>query len=112
MAYQQDEPANVEAPASRGEMRADAEISRSEAAPRTNRATFRDDEPDKDNRTTISNGAAQPNGQAHAEHFAESGGEDLAVSQEAEAELEVEAGPPSPPKPRGSKRGWWQRRAV
>lgn len=111
MPHQQDERAGAEAPASRGEMRRDAGISRSEAAPRTNRATFRDDEREADNRAAASNGAGQPNGQSHSGHFAESGGKNLAASQEAEAELEDEAGPPSAPKPRGSKRGWWQRRA-
>ena len=108
---QQDERATAEAPVSRGEMRRDEEISQAEAAPSTNRATFRDDEREEDTRAAIRNGAAQPNGQGHPGRLAESDGEDLAASQEADAELEVEAGPPRAPKPRGSKRGWWQRRA-
>ena len=111
MPYQHDERPSAEAPASRGEMRRDAEISRAEAAPSTNRATFRDEERKDDSRAAIGNGAAQPNGQGHSGHFAESGGEDLAASEQTEAGLEIEAGPPSAPKPRGPKRGWWQRRA-
>jgi ribonuclease E len=109
--HHHDERPSAEAPVSRGETRPDAEISRAEAAPRTNRATFRDDQSEADNRAATSNGAAQPNGQIRSGHFAESGSDDLEAPQEAEAEVTVDAGPPSPPKPRGPKRGWWQRRA-
>jgi ribonuclease E len=111
MPYQQADRADAEAPASGGEMRRDAEISRSEAAPRINSATFRDDERRDDSRAATGNGSGQPNGQGHPGRFEESSGEDLAASEEADIELEDVAGPSSAPKPRGSKRGWWQRRA-
>jgi hypothetical protein len=91
-------------------MRSDAQ-SPSEAAPSINSATFRDDQSKEDNRAATGNGAGHRNGQAHPGRFEESSGEGLAVPHEAAVELEDEAGPPSAPKPRGSKRGWWQRRA-
>ena len=106
-----EERAEAEAAAQRSEPSPNVEVSRAEAAPRTNRATFRNEEREPDSRAAISNGAAQPNGQGYSGRFAESSSDDLGAPQEAEAALEVEAGPPAAPKPRGSKRGWWQRRA-
>lgn len=110
--YQADERPSAEISAPNGETRRDAEFIRSEAAPRTNRATFRDDEPGAVSRAAASNGAAQPNGQSHSGHFAESDSDSLAIPQDADAEIATEAAPsPAANKPRGPKRGWWQRRA-
>ncbi len=55
------------------------------------------------------------NGRAHSQSADRSGHEGMAVHKEAEPELaepamEIPAAPSLPPKPRGSKRGWWQRK--
>jgi ribonuclease E len=108
---QQPEYASAEAPATSSQIRGDAEPNLPEAAPSTNAATFRESQRREDSYAASSNGVSQPNGRDHAaERSEESGAESLAVSHEANAELEAEAGPPEAAKPRGSKRGWWQRR--
>ncbi len=88
----------------------DAQMSRTEAAPSADSAPFPEAEPANDGRPALTNGAGQPNGQGHHGPFEDGGSEDLAASDETEAELEDDSSPASSPKARGSKRGWWQRR--
>ncbi|WP_088343635.1 MULTISPECIES: Rne/Rng family ribonuclease [Rhodomicrobium] len=59
------------------------------------------------------NGAGKPNGIDHSKPVDEGSSKGLASDQGAEPELaqaDAEDGPPPPPKPRGPKRGWWQRK--
>jgi ribonuclease E len=88
----------------------DAQMSRTEAAPSADSAPFPEAEPANDGRPALTNGAGQPNGQGYHGPFEDGGSEDLAASDETEAELEDDSSPASSPKARGSKRGWWQRR--
>jgi ribonuclease E len=57
------------------------------------------------------NGIGKPNGRDHSDAAVESGGEDLEPADTVDAEIDEPAAPSAPPKPRGNKRGWWQKRA-
>jgi len=64
-------------------------------------------------RTRRTNGQAKPNGHEAGEHASEEREETVEPDQPREAvddTVEAEGKTPPPPKPRGAKRGWWQRR--
>ncbi len=86
---------------------------KSEEAPRPDTSTFRSESEPSEGYGP--NGVGKPNGRGYTEPAAESGGERLEPDQEADRELAEAAAkdagsPPPSPKPRGTKRGWWQRR--
>jgi ribonuclease E len=55
------------------------------------------------------NGKSKPNGRGHSEPAYESSEADFGPAEPVVADIE-EPSPPAPPKPRGTKRGWWQKR--
>jgi ribonuclease E len=61
-------------------------------------------------RTKAANGSATANGQDGAESDHEGGGETLEADHEGEIALAEEPKAPPLAKPKGGKRGWWQRR--
>jgi ribonuclease E len=78
-----------------------------DASEHDDKATFRRDEPEQ----KASNGKGKANGSAgHHERAPENVGEGMAVVQsEAPETVTAEAAPPPLSKPRGTRRGWWQR---